>query len=251
VLARAHAVAVPSAAHLTVSAELPAVAQKVRVVPFGVDAERFIPGEPVQRPAAFAALQGAPTGLFVGRLVGYKGLDVLLEAIRGTDLRVVVVGSGPLARVLAEDVRRLDLGRQVLLAGEVGDVELPAYYQAADYLVLPSTSTAEMFGIVLLEAMASARPVITTALPTGVREVNQRDVTGLEVPPGDPVALRQAMRRLADDPDLRRQLGSAGRRRVEERFTLRLMVQHHLALYDELASKVGQGGTTATTTPSR
>ena len=96
---------------------------------------------------------------------------------------------------------------------------------------MPSTSPAEMFGIVLIEAMACRKPVISTALPTGVREVNERNVTGLEVPPGDTVALRQAMERLAGDATLRQRLGEAGRARVEQRFTLKQMVDEHLALY--------------------
>jgi rhamnosyl/mannosyltransferase len=92
-----------------------------------------------------------------------------------------------------------------------------------------------MFGVVLLEAMASERPVITTSLPTGVREVNMAGTTGLEAPVGDAAELRKAMRRLADDAALRTKLGSAGRQRVLERFTLDRMIAGHLALYEELA----------------
>ncbi|MGH8632446.1 MAG: glycosyltransferase, partial [Burkholderiales bacterium] len=104
-------------------------------------------------------------------------------------------------------------------------------------LVLPSTQPAEMFGMPLLEAMACGKPVISTALPTGVREINQREVTGLEVPPGDPQALRSAMERLAGDRDLRSRLGAAGRQRVEQTFSLGRMLDAHLALCSELAGK--------------
>jgi rhamnosyl/mannosyltransferase len=173
-------------------------------------------------------------GLFVGRLVGYKGLDVLLDAMAGTDLRMVLVGDGPERGDLERRAGALGLGDRVTFLGALGDDVLSSYYQAADYFVLPSTTSAEMFGIVLLEAMACGRPIITTDLPTGVREVNVPDVVGLVVPRSDAGALRQAMLRLAADAELRRRLGGAGRKRVEERYTLTHMVDAHLALYREV-----------------
>jgi rhamnosyl/mannosyltransferase len=91
-----------------------------------------------------------------------------------------------------------------------------------------------MFGVTLLEAMACGRPLVSTALPTGVSEVNVAGVTGLQVPPGDAEALRQAMLRLAGDADLRTTLGAAGRQRVEEHFGLDRMVEAHLNLCSEL-----------------
>ncbi|MBI4503073.1 MAG: glycosyltransferase [Gemmatimonadetes bacterium] len=235
VLSRARAIVVPTRAHLGASNEVRGFEEKVRVIPFGVDQVRFHPREPDRKPPVFAS--DGPVGLFAGRLVGYKGLDVLIRAVEGTTLTVVIVGDGPLRRSLERQVGAAGLARQIRFAGELPDDDIPAYFRSADYLVLPSTSPAEMFGIVLIEAMASGKPVISTALPTGVREVNERDVTGLEVPPGDPVALRQAMQRLAGDAGLRRRLGAAGRKRVEERFTLKQMVDDHLKLYSELISR--------------
>ncbi len=233
-LRRAAAIVVPTGTHIEISRELHGFEAKVRVIPFGVDADRFKPrGRP--RPKQFASDEETPVGLFVGRLVGYKGLHVLVDAVRGTDLRVVIVGGGPERGPLEARIARYDLGRQITVAGEIPDAELPAFYEAAAYVVLPSISPAEMFGITLVEAMAMERPVLTTALPTGVREVNAKDVTGLEVPVGNTIALRAAMQRLADDHHLRARLGKAGRQRVLERFTLEKMVDGHLELYRELA----------------
>jgi rhamnosyl/mannosyltransferase len=101
----------------------------------------------------------------------------------------------------------------------------------ADFLVLPSVTTEEMFGMVLLEAMAAGRPVITTAVPSGVREVNVPGETGLEVPIRDPEALAGAMRTLAEDPLLRERFGRAGRARVRQHFTVDRMIDAHLELY--------------------
>ena len=104
----------------------------------------------------------------------------------------------------------------------------------ADFLVLPSVTVEEMFGLVLLEAMAAGRPVITTAVPSGVREVNIAGETGLEVPIRDVDALAAAMRQLANDPVLRDQLGAAGRQRVREHFSINAMTSAHLELFETL-----------------
>jgi rhamnosyl/mannosyltransferase len=104
----------------------------------------------------------------------------------------------------------------------------------ADFLVLPSVTVEEMFGLVVLEAMAAGRPVITTALPSAVREVNVPGTTGLEVPLRDVGALAQALGTLAHDPGLRHRLGQAGQRRVAEHFTQSVMAERHVALYHRI-----------------
>jgi rhamnosyl/mannosyltransferase len=207
---------------------------KVRVIPYGVDADLYRPGENPKRPKLLPPPSGEAIGLFVGRLVSYKGLDVLLDAVTGTTLRLVIVGDGPLRATLQQRIAERRLGDRVVLAGRMSDDAMPGLYQATDYCVLPSTTPAEMFGIVQLEAMACGRPVISTALSTGVREVNVPEVTGLVVPPGDSVALRGAMETLAGDAELRARLGEAGRRRVLARFTVKQMIDAHLELCAEL-----------------
>ena len=102
-------------------------------------------------------------------------------------------------------------------------------------MLLPSTTPAEMFGVTMLEAMACGKPLISSSVASGMREVNLHDVTGLQVPPGDHEALRQAMLRLVADESLRQRMGAAGRRRVEERFTVRGMIAAHLDLFEEVA----------------
>lgn len=232
---RADAAVVATRSHLAHASDLGSAGRaKAVVIPFGVDEERFAPTSTPDRPAVFPTRVHGPVGLFVGRLIASKGLDVLLRAVTGSTLRVVIVGDGPLRKSLANELGRRGLGSQVLLVGAVTDRELPGYYQAADYSVLPSTTPAEMFGITLLEAMACGLPVISTDLTTGVREVNEKDVTGLVVPRGDASALRDAMLQLTEDGELRRRLGDAGRKRVEERFTLQRMVGAHLELCERL-----------------
>ncbi len=238
VAARARAVVVATASHLRHAGDLGSDGvEKARVIPYGVDTTRFTPAAaPVSRPEVYESFSDGPVGFFVGRLVPYKGLDVLLRAVVGTDLRMVIAGDGPVRPTLEREIERLGLADQVVLVGGIADSDLPLYHQAADYFVLPSNTPAEMFGVVMAEAMACGKPVVSTALPTGVREVNAAGVTGLEVAPNDHEALRAAMLELEGNPELRTRFGAAGRARVEERFSLRDMISSHVALCEEIAA---------------
>src|ERR1019366_3059545 len=225
VLWRAEAIVVPSLAHIALSSELRGFEDKVAVIPFGIDERRWglVPPPPPGNP---------PRALFIGRLLPYKGVDFLLRALEQVpELRLDVVGSGPELHRLRTLSRALAVEDRVKWWGEYPDEDLPRRMADADFLVLPSVSVQEMFGMVLLEAMAAGRPVITTAVPSGVREVNAPGITGLEVPIRDVEALADAMRTLANNAELRERLGAAGRARVQQRFTVGAMVESHLDLY--------------------
>jgi glycosyltransferase involved in cell wall biosynthesis len=153
------------------------------------------------------------------------------------DLRLDVVGAGPEGPRLRTLAQALAVHDRVRWYGEYPDEDLPRRMADADFLVLPSVTIEEMFGLVVLEAMAAGRPVITTALPSAVREVNVPEVTGLEVPLRDVGALAAALERLAHDARLRRTLGEAGRKRVAERFTQSAMAEKHIALYERILAE--------------
>lgn len=228
VLRRAAAVVVPSRAHLALSNELLGFEGKVEVIPFGIDQARW---EMVPPPPP----GGTPRAIFIGRLVGYKGIDILLRALeRVPDLRLDVVGSGPEGPRLRTLAQALAISDRVRWYGEYPDEDLPRRMADADFLVLPSVTVEEMFGLVVLEAMAAGRPVITTALPSAVREVNVPGVTGLEVPLRDVAALAQALETLSRDSARRRTMGEAGRKRVAERFTQAVMAERHIQLYERI-----------------
>ncbi|MBI3515847.1 MAG: glycosyltransferase [Proteobacteria bacterium] len=205
---------------------------KCAVVGFGLDASAL-------RAAAADAARidtvrrrcGGRFALAVGRLVSYKGFDVLLRALVGNDLRVVIVGDGPMASELEQLRADLGLRDRVVFAGGLDDAELSAYYAACEFFVLPSTTRAETFGIVQIEAMACGKPVINTALPTGVPEVSLDGITGLTVPPGDPAALGDALVALWRDPALVARLGARARDRVDGRYELNAVALQLEALY--------------------
>jgi glycosyltransferase involved in cell wall biosynthesis len=140
--------------------------------------------------------------LFVGRLSEEKGVDELLEATRG--LPRVIVGDGPLRDRVPETV------------GFVPPGALGRYYERAALVVCPSRR--EGYGVVAREAMAHGRPVVATSVG-GLADAVEDGVTGLLVPPRDPVALRAAVERLLADGELRSRLGAAARKAASERFS--------------------------------
>ena len=226
-LARAAGIAVSSEAHRRGSRELAGHRGKVAVVPFGLD------------PAPWRELAATGTGpfLFIGRLVRYKGLPVLLEALREVPAaRLTVVGTGPLEADLARQAQRLGVGDRVEWVGDRAPHELRRHLAAARALVLPSLDTSETFGLVQLEAMAAGVPVIASDLPTGVREVADAGASHLLVRPGDPRELAAALRTLLEDPARARAMGEAGRARQLRHYTRDAMCERLLAWYDELLS---------------
>ena len=233
--ARARFVTVGSSQLAASSRELGRWQAKLRVIPFGIEHTRFAATPVVTARAAAlrkawggAGGGGEPVILAVGRLVGYKGFDVLIRAVAALEARLVLVGTGP-----EEPRLRALAGPRVVFAGRVSDADLVAAYHAADLCCLPSVTMAEAFGVVLLEAMACAKPLVTTALPTGVAAVNRDGVTGLVVPPGDVGALREALTALLASPSRRADLGAEGRRVLEREYTAAVMGQRYEALYRE------------------
>ena len=210
---------------------------RVAVIPYGTDARAWEATPAVQRRAAEirASFGGRPLVLFAGRFVAYKGIDVLLRAMTDVAAVAVCAGDGPLRPALTALAASLGLGERVRFAGVVSPVELVAMYHAADLFVLPSVTRAEAFGFVQVEAMACGTPVISTNLASGVPWVNQHGVTGLVVEPGDVPSLRRALTSLLEDRATRERMGAAGRRRVEQEFTLEKMGERAATLFEQLA----------------
>lgn len=217
------------------SAALEPHAAKCRVVPFGIHPERYEPTpERLARAAELRSAHARPIVLFVGRLIYYKGVDVLVRAMASFDADVVLIGTGPLEAELRELAAASGVADRLTFVPPVDDEELTAWLRAADLFCLPSVARSEAFGIVQLEAHISETPVVCTDLPTGVPWVNQDGETGLVVPPGDSDALAGAIARLLADDELRRRMGARARERVFERFTVDRMVQGTLDVYNEV-----------------
>jgi rhamnosyl/mannosyltransferase len=165
--------------------------------------------------------------LFVGRLVYYKGLDYLVEAMRDVSARLIVVGQGPEELRLRRKVEEMGLGERIIFAGFVPDEQLVWYYNIADVFVLPSTSKAEMYGIVQMEAMACGVPIVNTQLDTGVNFVSPHGQTGLTVPPRDVDSLSLALNELLNNRTLTDQYSHNALTRVEMFSSEKVVEQFH------------------------
>ena len=176
--------------------------------------------------------------LFIGRLVWYKGCDVLLKAfakIRHTDCQLILVGGGPLEKELKDLAAALKL-KNVIFTGMISEEEKMRQIEDCDFLVLPSVSKAEAFAVVQLEAMAFGKPVINTALKSGVPYVSVDGVTGKTVTPRSVRELTAAMEELACNEPLRAQYGANARRIVQQEYTQELMVSRHRRVFEQLCN---------------
>jgi glycosyltransferase involved in cell wall biosynthesis len=210
-------------------------ADKCRIVPYGLHVERFA-GTPKIRDRAQQIRAGheRPIVLFVGRLVYYKGAEVLVRAMAGLDADLVMIGDGPLESRLREIAVAQGTADRITFLPPAPEEELVAFYHAAEVFCLPSVADSEAFGLVQIEAHAAGTPVVSSALPTGVVFANLDGVTGLTVPPGDVEALASALGRLLDDPDLRARLGAQARDRALCDFTVERMVDDTVRVYEEV-----------------
>jgi glycosyltransferase involved in cell wall biosynthesis len=199
----------------------PDSAAKIHRVYNGIDLGRF--------PAAVLANRNPmPRILSIGRLVTFKGFEELIDACaelanRGIDFLCDIIGDGPLRDILQQKIQKLDLSSRVNLLGSLSQQAVLEKLQTTDIFALASTTDAkgatDVFPTVILEAMASARPVVSTRL-AGIPELVSDGDTGILVSPGDPSALTDALEQLLRDPELRSRYGRAGRARLEQRFRI-------------------------------
>ena len=215
---------------------LAAVAEKSTVITYGLEPDRYLATATIsERATSLRQAARGPLLLFIGRLVAYKGLDVLIQALVDVDAQLAIVGDGPRRADIQARVAALGLSERVRVVGEVSDDERLAWLHACDALVLPSTTRQEAFGMVQLEAMMCGRPVVSTDLPTGVPWVNLNGTTGLVVAAGDVAALRTALQQIVADTDLRAAMGAAARQRATTVFTADRMRSAAANLFREVS----------------
>jgi glycosyltransferase involved in cell wall biosynthesis len=235
VMARADVIVASSRRYLDSSAELRPYKSKCVVIPYGVDTKGRSADS--DRVAELRSRYGTRVVLSVGRLIYYKGFDVLVDAMSKIDGTLLLVGEGPLRNRLNEQVKALGLERRVFLLGGVHNHEMPDYYAAADVFAFPSIARSEAFGMVQLEAMLAGLPVVNTILNSGVPEVSVHEETGLTVRPGDVAALASSLDHLLSTPELRRKYGDAGRRKVSESFDADVMTSRIVEAYRRVLPK--------------
>ena len=228
-LGRAGAILAGSHGLAATSPLLAAHRDRVQVIPYGVDLERFDrSGVPASDRDAVRERLGSPLIVSVGRLVYYKGFEYLVEAASRLDASLAIIGSGPLEGRLRELTARMPRAHVV---GAVDDAALRAHLAAADVFVLASTSRAESFGLATLEAQAMEIPAIVTDVGSGTLEAIEPGRTGIAVPPRDAGALTAAIAALLADEPRRRRMGRAARERVAAGFDARRQAAAVAAVY--------------------
>jgi rhamnosyl/mannosyltransferase len=174
--------------------------------------------------------------MFAGRLVYYKGVQSLLEALRilkkrGILASAFIVGSGPLEGETRAFIDKSGLAGDVMMIPPQPEGVYRALFHQADCFVLPSTHRTEAYGIALLEAMASGLPVISTELGTGTSWINADGETGFVVAPGDSEALAGAMEALALNESGREKLGHSALDRARKMFDEEKMLDEYERLF--------------------
>jgi len=225
-----------SSNYLMTSNSLQKVKDRCVVNPLGIDFNRFQRKERF-RNAVFDIRQkyGDRIILFIGKMRYYKGLQYLIQAMKRVKGTLLIVGEGePLESRMRALSKNLSLDDRVVFLGAINDEKRDALLHASDLLVLPSIYRSEAFGIVLLEAMACGKPVISTELGTGTSFVNVHKETGLVVPPMDSNALANAICHLLKNKDLCRKYGEAGKNRVQKYFTNEAMFERTIKVYNEV-----------------
>jgi glycosyltransferase involved in cell wall biosynthesis len=221
-------------------------ANKVRVIPNGVDAERLRCADSPTELARFRrrwARDDERIVFFVGRLVREKGAEVLIDAMPEVlaahpGAKLVVAGGGWSGHLVAQAAAR-GIGNRVAFAGFVSDSDLPRLYAVADVAVFPSLY--EPFGIVALEGMAAGVPVVVSDIG-GFREVVRHGQTGLHTWANNPHSLAWGIKRVLGDAALAARLRRRGKQEVRERFGWDGIAAETVGVYEEVLLLAGEAG---------
>ncbi len=233
-LKRADKIVVAAQSFITNSEKLKSYESKCEVIPFGIDAhfwKTILPQE--QQHILQLKQQYGKFILAVGRLVPYKGFDILLKAI-SNNMKVVIIGTGPLEQKLKQIAAHLNIEAQVYFLGYQSTQALKCYLHACYLFVFSSVSENEAFGMVQLEAMACQKPIINTLLKSAVPEVARNAHEAISVKPRDSLALRQAINQLLNNEQQARLLGENGFNRVQAVYSKEQFIHKTYFLYQNI-----------------
>ena len=205
---------------------------KLTVIPLGIGEEYYPKSSKTEKEKLREEI-GHDFFLFVGVLRYYKGLPVLLDAVRGTDLKIVIVGSGPMEEELLSKARNEGI-TNVKFFGAVSEQTKVALYELCIGLVFPSYLRSEAFGVSLIEASMFSKPLISCEIGTGTSYVNISGETGIVVEPGSAKELREALYALWNSPEMAKRMGEAARKRYSELFTASKAAKSYMSVYKEV-----------------
>lgn len=237
-LRRASRIVVSDDAIIEHSAYLHEFREKCAVLPYGISYQNWNSASPADQ-LEIVRLRNAHPRLIVafGRLVPYKGFDVLIRAMASVDATLIIIGEGTARAELEALVSQTAVGRKVIFAGHLSRDQVRQHLHAARIFAFPSVTNAEAFGIAQLEAMAAGLPIVNTSLPTAVPHVARNDREALTVSPSNVDELQTAINRLLSDASLAHRLGTAGQARVQERYTVENYSHSAFQIYESVVAE--------------
>jgi rhamnosyl/mannosyltransferase len=233
-LSSADRIVATSPNYLSMSKVLSCYGDKTCVIPIGLEKEKY-PTASNERLTYWRNRSGQKFFLFIGVLRYYKGLFILLQAVKKSGYPFVVVGTGPLENELKNIVANEGI-KNIEFTGWVPNEDKVALLMLCHGLVLPSNLTSEAFGVALLEGAMFGKPLISCEIGTGTSFINIDKDTGLVVRPGDSEALRTAMEYLWDHPDEATTMGARAKARYHRLFKAKTMARLYVQLYDEITN---------------
>ncbi|MCD6471338.1 glycosyltransferase family 4 protein [bacterium] len=215
-------------------------------IPFGVDLVKFSPKQ--KNKNLLRKYKIDPDNqiiLFVGgldRAHYFKGVNILLKAIAKlksaiSDFKLLIIGNGNLRPFYEKIAKDLRVGDRVVFVGRIPDQSLPDFYNLANIFILPSTTKSEAFGLVLLEAMACAKPIIVSNLP-GPRTLVKKNINGLLVKPGDVGDLMEKLKFLLENKKIAKEWGINSRKLVEEKYNWSVIGQKIEEVYKKVLTEM-------------
>jgi glycosyltransferase involved in cell wall biosynthesis len=213
---------------------------KINVIPYGVDADRFSPGtSSKENRRSFGIPDGKKVVLTVQRLHERKEIPVFLKAAQlvlesRKDVFFLIAGKGPEEKALKNLSVEMGLSDRIKFLGFVPDERLPVLYQVADIFAFHTIH--EGFGIVVLEAMACGKPVVTTRAG-GTEDIVEDGKTGFLVSPRDPESFSECIIALLGDGKLASSFGRAGRISVENKFSWPRVTDSYETIYNDLKGR--------------
>ncbi len=227
-LERADSIIVATQGHIDGSEYLKPFAEKCRIIPYGIDIKKY---GIYNKNMLECSDKSSKKAIFIGRLVYYKGVDILISAfenIKGCEL--FIVGTGK----LESELKSRSNVDKIHFLGSLSDEDMKSALNECDMFILPSCEKSEAFGIVQMEAMIYGKPVINTNLPTGVPYVSVDKQTGITVPVNDVKSLEKAIQNLTDNDELREKYGRNAYERVRQNFSMDKMLDAIFELYKEV-----------------
>lgn len=237
-LKRANSIVTGSEAYASGSISLLPFLAKTNAVPFGVREPESRKEKQSRLPALIEEkIKDKKVILAVGRMVPYKGYDILIDSAQylPSNVVIVVVGDGPLASELSEKIISCGFSDKVILTGGVDSEELDSLFRRAVIYCMSSTNRAEAFGVVLAEAMSYGLPIVATNIKgSGVPWVNKHGISGMNVPTRDPESLAKACVAILESEKLKTELARGSNQRYLQNFTETTFQKSIMDIYNQL-----------------